>query len=297
MAAQEFRVQEESRRDQLIAIGSSLFFLAVIAAVLWTRPQFRTPFGCVIAAAASLFFVWTLVREMQALSGRKNWPVVLDDQGVHYASPGQITWAEIVGLEPVRSRQRVDLRDAHGRVRVSLPYDLEDAHEVVQFVADMLADRWPEVPLPHEFARELPAPILTAGAVLIAVLGGAIYWMRGRPLVQLLCAVAMALVVAASMARRLRTVRRLTVGKQDLTVAKGTKPRVLNYADIEAVGLFVMGGKAERHLDVKVTFRDKSATYVLPWGCDPFDVYATVKAAWERGRTAAAASATPAAAR
>ncbi len=58
-----------------------------------------------------------------------------------------------------------------------------------------------------------------------------------------------------------------------------------------------MGGKAERHLDVKVTFRDKSATYVLPWGCDPFDVYATVKAAWERGRTAAAASATPAAAR
>jgi hypothetical protein len=297
MAAQEFRVQEEFRRDQLIAIGSSLFFLAVIAAVLWTRPQFRTPFGCVIAAAASLFFVWTLVREMQALSGRKNWPVVLDDQGVHYASPGQITWAEIVGLEPVRSRQRVDLRDAHGRVRVSLPYDLEDAHEVVQFVADMLADRWPEVPLPHEFARELPAPILTAGAVLIAVLGGAIYWMRGRPLVQLLCAVAMALVVAAFVARRLRSVRRLTVGKQDLTVAKGTKPHVLNYADIEAVGLFVVGGKAERHLDVKVTFRDKSATYVLPWGCDPFDVYATVKAAWERGRTAAAASATPAAAR
>ena len=41
MAAQEFRVQEESRRDQLIAIGSSLFFLAVITVVLWTRPQFR----------------------------------------------------------------------------------------------------------------------------------------------------------------------------------------------------------------------------------------------------------------
>jgi hypothetical protein len=297
MAAQEFRVQEESRRDQLIAIGSSLFFLAVIAAVLWTRPQFRTPVGCAIAAAASLFFFWTLVREMQALSGRKNWPVVIDDQGVHYASPGQITWAEIVGLEPVRSRQRVDLRDGHGRVRVSLPYDLEDAHEVVQFVADMLADRWPEVPLPHEFGQDLPTPLLTAGAVVIAALGGAIYWMRGRPLVQLLCALAMALVVAAFMAWRLRLVRRLTVGKQDLTVEKGTKPRVLHYADIDAVGLFVVGGKTERHLDVKVTFSDKSATYVLPWGCDPFDVYATVKAAWERARTVAAASATPAAAR
>jgi hypothetical protein len=297
MAAQEFRVQEESRRDQLIAIGSSLFFLAVITAVLWTRPQFRTSFGCAVAGAASLFFVWTLVREMHALSGRKNWPVVIDEQGVHYASPGQITWAEIAGLEPVRSRQRVDLRDAHGRVRVSLPYDLEDAHEVVQFVADMLADRWPEVPLPHEFGQDLGTPTLTAGAVAIAALGGAIYLMRGRPLVQLLCAVAMALVVAAFVAWRLRSVRRLTVGKQDLIVTKGTKPRVLNYADIDAVGLFVVAGKAERHFDVKVTFRDKSATYVLPWGCDPFDVYATVKAAWERARTASAASATPAAAR
>ncbi len=296
MAAQEFRVQEESRRDQLIAIGSSLFFLAVITAVLLTRPQFRTSFGCVIAGAASLFFVWTLVREMQALSGRKNWPVVIDEQGVHYASPGQITWAEIAGLEPLRSRQRVDLRDTQGRVRVSLPYDLEDAHEVVQFVADMLADRWPKVPLPHEFGQDLPTLMLTAGAVAIAALGGAIYRMRGRPLVQLFCALAMALVVAAFVAWRLRSVRRLTVGKQDLTVEKGTKPRVLNYADIDAVGLFVVGGKAERHLDVKVMFSDKSATYVLPWGCDPFDVYSTVKAAWERARTAATASATPAAA-
>jgi hypothetical protein len=121
--------------------------------------------------------------------------------------------------------------------------------------------------------------------------------MRGRPLLQLLCAGAMALVAAAFAAWRLRSVRRLTVGRHDLTVAKGTKLRLLNYADIEAVGLFVVGGKAERHLDVKVTFRDKSATYVLPWGSDPFDVYATVKAAWERARTAAAAaSATPAAA-
>jgi hypothetical protein len=299
MAAQEFRVQEESRRDQLIAIGSSLFFLAVMAAVLWTQPQFRTPFGCMIAGAASLFFVWTLVREMQALAGHKNWPVVIDEEGVHYASPGQITWTEIAGLEPVRSRQRVDLRDAEGRVRVSLPYDLEDAHEVVQFVADMLADRWPEVKLPHDFGRELPTPMLAAGAALIVALGGAIYWTRGwmagRPLVQLLCAVTMALGIVAFAAWRLRSVRRLTVGKHGLTVAKGRTPRVLNYIDIEDVGLFVVGGKAERHLDVKVKFRDESAAYVLPWGCDPFEVYATVKAAWERGR--AAVNATSAAAR
>jgi len=297
MAAQEFRVEEESRRDQLIAIGSSLFFLAVIAGALWTRPQFRTTYGWTIAAAASLFFVWTLVRELQALLlVRRNWPVVIDDHGVHYASPGQITWAEIVGLEPVRARQRVDLRDAQGRVRVSLPYDLEDAHEVVQFVADMLADRWPEMPLPHDFVRALPRPMLATGAAVVAALGGAIFLMGGRPAIQLAFTGAMVLILVAFAAWRLRSVRRLTVGRQDLTVTKGMKLRVFNYADIDAVGLFVVGGKTERHLDVKVTFRDKSATYVLPWDCDPFDVYATVKAAWERGRTAAAASATPAAA-
>src|SRR5260370_13393114 len=156
MAAQEFRVQEESRRDQLIAIGSSLFFLAVIMAVLWTRPQFRTSFGCAVAGAASLFFVWTLVREMHALSGRKNWPVVIDEQGVHYASPGQITWAEIAGLEPLRSRQRVDLRDTQGRGRVSLPYDLEDAHEVVQFVAVMLPCSLAKAALAHMFVQRPP---------------------------------------------------------------------------------------------------------------------------------------------
>jgi len=297
MAAQEFRVEEESRRDQLIAIGSSLCFLAVIAAALWSRPQFRTPFGCALAGAASLFFVWTLVREVQSLFSHKNWPVVIDEHGVHYASPGQITWTEIVGLEPVRAHQRVDLRDAQGRVRVSLPYDLEDAHEVVQFVADMLSDRWPEVPLPHDFVQNLPQPMLTGGAALIAVLGGAIYLMRSRPTIQLLFTVAMVLILCAFAMRRFRSVRALTVGPRDLTVTKGMKPRVLNYADIEGVGLYVVGGKAARHLDVKVTFSDKSATYVLPGRCDPFDVYATVKAAWERGRTAAAASASPAAAR
>jgi hypothetical protein len=294
MAAQEFRVQEQSRRDQLIAIGSSAFFLAVIAGALWMRPQYRTPLVCTIAAAASLFLAWTLVRELQALSNRRNWPVVIDEHGVHYASPGQITWAEIVGLEPVPELQRVDLRDAQGRVRVSLPYDLEDAHEVVQFVADMLADRWPEMPLPHDFSQEPSAPMLMVGATLIVALAGAIYLMSGRPMLQLLCAGAMAVLLAGYAAWRLRSVRRLTVGKEGLTVVRGTKPRVLNYADVEGVGLSVMGGKAERHLNVKVTFRDKSATYVLPWRCDPFDVYATVKAAWARGSSAAAASAIPA---
>ena len=50
MAAQEFHVQEQSRRDQLIAIASSAFFLAVIAGALWMRPQYRTPLVCAIAA-------------------------------------------------------------------------------------------------------------------------------------------------------------------------------------------------------------------------------------------------------
>jgi len=297
MAAQEFRVQEESRRDQLIAIGASLLFLAVIAAALWTQPQLRARLGWVIAAAASLFLAWTLARELQALLGRRNWPVVIDEHGIHYASPGQITWAEITGVEPVRTYQRVDLRDAQNRVRVSLPYDLEEAHEVMQFVADMLADRWPEVPLPHDFVRGLPASMMVAGAMLIAGLGGAIYRLRGRPAIQLLGVAAMVVVLAAFAIWRLRSVRQLTVGKEGLTVAKGMRPRVLNYADIEGVGLLVVGGKLERHLDVKVTFRDRSAMYVLPRRCDPFDVYAIVKAAWERGRSAAAASATPAAAR
>lgn len=291
MAAQEFRVREESRRDNLIAIGSSLFFLAVMAGVLWARPQFRTPLGYAVAAAASMFFIWTMVRELQTILSHKNWPVVIDEHGVHYASPGRINWAEISGLEPVGTLQRVDLRDAQGRVRVSLPYYLEDAHEVFQFVADMLADRWPAVPLPHDFVRKLPAPLLAAGAALIVVCGGAIYWLHGRPTFQLLVALATALVLAAFALRWLGSVRRLTVGKDGLTVAKGMRPRTLSYADIEAVGLFVVGGNAKRHLDVKVTFRDRSAMYILPARRDPFDVYAIVKASWEDGRAADASAA------
>src|SRR5579863_2145159 len=179
-AAQEFRVEEESRRDQLIAIGASAFFLIVIVAALWKERQFRTAFGVAISAAALAFLAWTLVRELQAFRGRKNWPVLLDEQGVHYASPGQITWAEIAGLEPRYARQCVDLRDAEGRVRVSLPYELEDAHEVVQFVADMLSDRWPRVPLPHVFKRELPRWMVIAAAIVVVVLGWVTFMMRHR---------------------------------------------------------------------------------------------------------------------
>jgi len=196
----------------------------------------------------------------------------------------------------MRAYQRVDLRDTQGRLRVSLPYELEDAHEVFQFVADMLSDRWPEVSLPHVFAQKPPRRTLVAGGALFALFGIGIFLMRGRPAVQLLGAVAMVLLLGAFARWRFRSVRQLTVGKQDLTVARGMRSRVLSYADIEAVGLFVVGSKAERYLDVKVTFSDKSATYVLPLNCDPFDVYATVKAAWQRGRTASAASATSAAA-
>jgi hypothetical protein len=295
MAAQEFRVREESQRDQLIAIGSSLFFLAVMAGVLWARPQFRSLSGCAVAAAVSIFLVWTVVRELQTIFSHKSWPIVIDEQGVRYASPGRIAWAETSGLEPVGTRQRVDLRDAQGRVRVSLPYYLEDAHEVFQFVADMLADRWPQMPLPHDFVRKLPKPLLAAGAALIVALGGAIYSMRGHATSQLFFVLAMALVVSAFASRWLGSVRRLTIGKDELTVAKGMRPRVLSYADIEAVGLFVVGSEARRHLDVKVTFRDRSAMYVLPAGCDPFDGYAIVKASWESGRSSTA-SATPIAA-
>ena len=296
-ATEEFRVEEDSRRDQLIAIGASAFFLIIIVAALWREQQFRTAFGFAISAAALTFLVWTLVRELQAMRGRKSWPVLIDEKGVHYASPGQIAWTEIAGLEPRYARQCVDLRDAEGRVRVSLPYDLEDADEVLQFVADMLSDRWPKLPLPHAFERELPRRMMIAAAMVLVALGWVTYLVRHRPLFQFLSAVAMLMLLGAFAARRFSSVRRLTVGKQDLTVTKGLRSSVFNYADIQSVGLAVAGRSSERRLDVTVTFNDKSASHVLPRHCDPFDVYATVKAAWEGGRKAAAASATPAAAR
>jgi hypothetical protein len=281
MADQEFRVQEESRRDQLIAIGSILCFLAMIAVVLWARPQFRTLPGFGVAAAASAFLIWMLIREIQAFRVNRSWPVIIDEDGVHYASPGQIAWADIGGLETMRRHQRVDLLDKDGRLRVSIPFDLEDADEVIQFVADVLADRWPRMRLPHEFAEEMPKPIIAAATGFAAFLGLAIVLAHGRPEVQLLFAAAIVLFGAACAALWMRCLRRLTVGERELTIARGLRPREFDYADIETVGLRVVGEKADRRLDVRVTFRDNSATYVLPWQCDPFEVYATVKAAYE----------------
>src|SRR5690242_8664409 len=107
MADQEFRVQEDSRRDQLIAIGSILCFLAMIVVVLWARPQFRNIPGFAIGALASAFLLWMLLREIQAFRLDRSWPVVIDEDGVHYASPGKIGWAEIGGIETVARRQHV----------------------------------------------------------------------------------------------------------------------------------------------------------------------------------------------
>ncbi|HLK86751.1 MAG TPA: hypothetical protein VKT27_09615 [Candidatus Binataceae bacterium] len=291
MAAHEFHVREGSRRDQLIAIGASLVFVAAIGAALWLQPQFRLPYVWTFAGAALVFFVWTLMREVRGLVERKNWPVVIDEQGVHYASPGQIGWTEIAGLEPVPARQCVDLQDAEGRARVSLPYDLEDAHEVVQFVADMLIDRWPKLPLPYEFAEGVPRLMLAGGAIAAAALVGMIAWTHGRPVTQIPFGAALALLFGACGLWRLRSVRRMTVDRHELLVVKGIRPRVFSYADIEAVSLSVVGGKAERRLDVKVSFRDGTASYVLPWRCDPFEVYAAVKAAWEQASGSASSAA------
>ena len=291
MAAHEFHVREDSRRDQLIAIGASLIFVATIGAALWLQPQFRLPYVWTFAGAALVFFVWTLLRELRGLVERKNWPVVIDEAGIHYASPGQIGWTEIAGLEPMPARQCVDLQDAEGRVRVSIPYDLEDAHEVVQFVADMLIDRWPKLPLPYEFAEEVPRPMLAGGAILIVTLVAMMAWTHGRPLMQLPFGAALALLLASLGSWRLRSVRRMTVDRHELAVVKGIRPRVFSYADIEAVSLAVVGGKTERRLDVKVSFRDETASYVLPWRCDPFEVYAAVKAAWEQASGSASSAA------
>ena len=286
MADQEFRVQDDSHRDQLVAIGSILCFLAMIVVVLWARPQFRNLPGFVIGAAASAFLLWMLLREIQAFRMHRSWPVVIDENGVHYASPGKIAWAEIGGLETVGRHQRVDLLDKDGRVRVSIPFDLEDADEVIQFVADVLADRWPRTRLPHDFAEEFPKPLIGAAAAIAALLAIAVLLARGHAMVQLSFAAALLLLGAACGGWWMRCVRRLSVGERELTISRGLRPREFEYADIETVGLRVVGEKADRRLDVRVTFRDNSAIYVLPWRCDPFEVYVTVKAAYEASQAA-----------
>jgi hypothetical protein len=292
---QEFRVEQRSRRDQLTTIGTSLCFIVVIALVLWSQPWLRTRAGYTAGGAIGLFMLWVVLREVQMMISRRNSPVVIDEHGIRYASPGEIAWSDIAGIEPVSAMQRVDLYDSQGQVRVSLRYDLEEAGELVQFVADMLGDRWPQKPLPHEFSPRISPPLLAVGATAVAALGGAAgsaYWMQSRPTIEAACLGALVLVVMGYTAVWASSIRRLTIGTDGISVAKGIKSQGLYFSDIAAVGLvLVERGRGERRLDVKVTLKDESSLYVLPRRCDPFDVYATLKGAWQRGCAAAAAAA------
>lgn len=289
MGSQEFRVAEQSRRGQALAIVASLFFIAAVALALRFEPQLRTPLGYTVAAAVIVFLLWVLVGEVRTGFGRKDTPIIIDEHGVRYVSPGEIAWSEVAGLEPVPAAQRVDLLDKQGRARVSLGYDLEEAEEVIQLVADMLADRWPRKPLPHDFGRRSSRALLAAGVLLIGALGAGMYWVRDRSLVELLCLAALAMLVFGYLVMRVLAVQRLTVSGDGVAVAKGIGRNALSFKEVGAVGLAVVNGRGERHLDVRLTMRDSgAAVYVLPRDCDPFDVYATVRAAWERSRTAAA---------
>lgn len=286
---QEFRVEERSRRDHLVTIGTSLLFIAAIAIALLSQPWLRSTPAYVLACVADLVLLWVLVREVRMMLGWIDAPIVIDAHGVRYASPGEIAWTDVAGIEPVPAQQRVDLLDAKGRVRVSLRYDLEDAADLLQFVADMLADRWPQKTLPHDFGYRLSWQMLAAGATPIAVLGTAAYLLRGRPTIELACVGAAASILMGYLAVWTSAIRRLAIRTDGITVTKGTMSSTLNFPNITAIAIaLVRRGRSEHRLDVKVTSRDKSATYVLPRRCDPFDVYATLKGAWERGRTSAA---------
>ena len=251
MAAREFRVQEESLRDQLIAIGSSLFFLAVITGRLFTRPQFRTSFGCRLPPRRRCFSSGRWCARCKPCPGakmarghRRSRRPLRKPRSDH----GPRLSASNPALAPARRSPRCERPRAS-----SLPYDLEDAHEVLEFVADMLSDRWPESAA-DELARisntdvsgrrgtdcgfgrryllDARAPV---GPTAVRGCDGA--GRRG------LCSVAAPF-----------SVRRLTVGRHDLTMTKGTKPRLLDYADIEAVGLFVVGGKPSAISTLKSRF-------------------------------------------
>lgn len=291
---QEFRVDERSRREQLRTIGASLLFISAIATALWAEPWIRTSLGYAAAAAILLLLLWALVREMQLMRGRPRAPIVIDEHGVRYASPGGVAWSEIAGIEQVVGMQRVDLLDAEGRVRVSLRYDLEEAGALVQFVADMLATRWPDKPLPQEFSYRIPLPLIAVGGAALAALGGLAglaYWLGGQQLIEALCLATLAAVGLGYLAIWNSWVRRLTIGTDGIVVARGIKPLGLYFSDIATMGLvLVERGRGERHLDVRVTLGDRTAILVLPRSGDPFDVYATLKRAWEQGRAAAAAT-------
>lgn len=288
----EFRVERSARRDRMATIGASLGVIVAITLVLWSQPWLRTTAGYAAGGAISLFLLWVLLREVQMILGQPGSPVVIDEHGIRYASPGELAWSGIAGIEEVPAMQRVDLLDADGNARVSLRYDLEEAGELLQFVADMLADRWPPKRLPHEFSYCLSLPLLVVGATAVVSLtaaAGAAYWMHARQIIEVACLGAASLVVTGYLAPWIFSVRRLTIGTDGIIVAKGLKSPGLYFADIAAVALvLVERGKSERSLDVAVTLNDKTTMSVLPRRCDPFDVYATLRRAWQEGRAAAA---------
>lgn len=285
MEAQKFGVEQKSRRDQAFVISVSLFFLAAVPVLFWAQPQFRTTPCYAIGAGAFLFCIWALVRELQVAMRAKSIPLVIDPDGIRYASPGEIAWSEIGGLEPVPSLQRVDLLDKEGHACVSIRYDLEDAEEVIQFVADVLADRWPHRPLPHDFIDKSLPPMIAVGALGLTVIAGAIFWMIAGSSLELIGLGALVVMVLAYLLGRARAVQRLIVTNGGVTVAHGLGSQVLRFSDTEAVSIaLVTSLRGDRHLDVRITLQDESAVRVLPLRCDPFDVYATIKAAFEKSR-------------
>jgi hypothetical protein len=283
--AQKFGVEQKSRRDQAFVVTVCLFFLAGVPVLFWAQPQLRTTPGYAIGAGAFLFCIWTLVRELQVAMKGKSIPLVIDPDGIRYASPGEIAWSEIEGLEPVPSLQRVDLLDKEGNVRVSIRYDLEDAEEIIQFVADVLADRWPHRPLPHDFVDKSLPPMIAVGGLGLTVIAGAAFWMlTGSPL-ELVGLGALVLIVLAYLLGRARAVQRLIVTNTGVTVARGLGSQVVRFGDAESVGIsLVTNLRGERYLDVRMTLPDQRVMRVLPLRCDPFDVYATIKAAFEKHR-------------
>lgn len=291
MAAQQFHVDERSKRDQTFAVVVSLFFIAGIAILFWGRPEFRSAAGYVVGGCATLFFIWVLMREFKMASGRKNFPIMIDEKGVRYATPGEIDWSEIAGIEPVPARQRVDLSDAKGTVRISLRYDLEEADELFQFVADMLAERWPEKPLPQEFGHRMSwsMPILGVAAVA-AIVRVILYRLHNQPNLEIVCFGILAMVVLGYLALWTSRVRRLAVTSDGLEITKGLQSRALGFKEIDTVTLAMSGSQTQRRLDVKLELDDGGSIYVLPRKCDPFDIYATVKAAWKHGRSSTASA-------
>lgn len=286
---QEFWVEEHSRRDRLVTVGVALCLIAAIAAALVSQPWLKNLTGYAIGTAAMLPLLWVFLRELRMILGAIDAPIVIDANGVRYATPGEIAWSNVAGIEPVPSLQRVDLLDAQGRVHVSLRYDLEDSADLLQFVADMLADRWPQKTLPHDFARRLSWRMVAAGAAPMAALFVAAGLLRGRPTIEAACFGVIAFTFMGYLAAWSSSIRRLAIAADGVTITRGAKSNKLRFPNITAITIaLVRRGRNQRRLDVKVTSRDKSETYVLPGRCDPFEVYATLKAAWEQGRTVAA---------